>query len=154
MGEIAERSALERACALVGIEPSYRDVWGIEHAVPEASLRALLADFGDGADEWQRSAPPEAQRPCYLPDEWKAGGRIWGPAVQLYALRSQRKAFGEMRYEFDFSVGRQSREHLHRDGTQLRLDGRHSVGREIAIDDEPIVGVFWSVYAARHRQVR
>jgi hypothetical protein len=34
MGEIAERSALERACAVAGIEPSYRDVWGIEHAVP------------------------------------------------------------------------------------------------------------------------
>jgi (1->4)-alpha-D-glucan 1-alpha-D-glucosylmutase len=86
----AGRTALERACALAGIETSYRDVWGVRREVPESSLRTLLADFGDGADEWRRSEPPEAQRPCYLPEPLKNGGRIWGPAVQLYALRSQR----------------------------------------------------------------
>jgi len=83
-------AALERACALAGIETSYRDVRGVRREVPEASLRALLAEFGDDADEWRRSEPLETQRPCYLPEPLKNGGRIWGPAVQLYALRSQR----------------------------------------------------------------
>jgi len=86
----ADRTALERACAQAGIETSYRDVWGVRQEVPESSLRALLADFGAGADEWRRSEPPQAQRPCFLPGGLRHGGRIWGPAVQLYALRSQR----------------------------------------------------------------
>ena len=59
------------ACARAGIETSYRDVWGTRHDVPEASLRALLAEFGDGADGWRRIEPPEAQRPCYLPPDLK-----------------------------------------------------------------------------------
>jgi len=82
-----DRAALERACALAGIATSYRDVWGVQREVPESTLRALLVELGPVTGEPVVAASPGR---CFLPDALHAGARLWGPAVQLYALRSER----------------------------------------------------------------
>jgi len=187
------RAALERLCAHYGIAPEYRDIWGKRHAVPDANLIALLAEFEVDASSperieaaaraahaaaWREALPPvvaieahaarwslrlrlpdaaqrlrwtlveeggerhrgeahaaaltaqasavldgvtirerrlelsvalpggyhklaieglagevlvvAAPRTCYRPPALADGGRVWGPAVQLYALRSER----------------------------------------------------------------
>ena len=81
-----DRAALERECALAGIATSYRDVWGVQREVPESTLRALLVELGPLASDPVAAAPGR----CFLPDALKTGARLWGPAVQLYALRSER----------------------------------------------------------------
>jgi len=82
-----DRAALERECALAGIATSYRDVWGVQREVPESTLRALLVELGPAASDPGAAASPGR---CFLPDALKNGARLWGPAVQLYALRSER----------------------------------------------------------------
>ncbi len=42
-------------CALLGIATEYQDIWGAQHAVSEASLRALIDEFGLDTD----AASPE-----------------------------------------------------------------------------------------------
>ena len=187
------RAALERLCARYGIAPEYNDIWGKRHAVPDANLIALLAEFEVDASsperieaaareahaaEWREALPPvvaieahsarwslplrltdpakrlrwslveesgerhrgeaepaalterssavldrvtirerrlelsvalpagyhklaieglagevlvvAAPARCYRPRALVDGGRVWGPAVQLYALRSER----------------------------------------------------------------
>ncbi|MCC6196858.1 MAG: 4-alpha-glucanotransferase [Burkholderiales bacterium] len=61
---------------------SYRDIWGNEHRAPDAALRALLAAIG-GEDAGAAAGPAR----CAMLEE---GLRVFGPAVQLYALRSHR----------------------------------------------------------------
>jgi len=46
----APAQALAALCAHLGIDTSYHDIWGTRHPVPEASLTALLAEFGVRAD--------------------------------------------------------------------------------------------------------
>jgi len=172
------RVTLERLCSRVGIRADYHDVWGNRHEVPDASLVALLAQFGidasspeqaaraeqaaqpavlepvaavaSGSDTWRvpvRLAPDTAAAPlrwvietedgerhegelaagadaltpgvalamgyhrlslhgakgllgeallitaperCWRPPALDDDARVWGPAVQLYALRSER----------------------------------------------------------------
>ncbi|MGE5131244.1 MAG: malto-oligosyltrehalose synthase [Sphingomonadaceae bacterium] len=152
------RDELERRCARLGIATGWHDIWGRHHAVPEASLAALAAEFGDAPEDgplppvlalragdapwrigvrhaldaplaWEIAleegglregtgrvvdgaleigvalpmgyhrlsveglgetlvvaAPERCWRPAALDD----GGRVWGLALQLYALRSER----------------------------------------------------------------
>ncbi len=77
----AERAELERRCAAAGIAAGYHDIRGTWHTVPEASLRALLAELGPEA-----GAPPR----CYVPPGLSEGPGFWGVSAQLYALRSAR----------------------------------------------------------------
>jgi (1->4)-alpha-D-glucan 1-alpha-D-glucosylmutase len=157
------RASLEARAARYGIAAGFHDIWGKPHAASDATLTALLAEFGTatGPDQalppaaaiaaqaprwsvplgiagdarrlrWRvleeggarhdgeaQVAPPEfrlelalplppgyhrlgieglsgetlliaAPPRCYRPPALADGGRVWGPAVQLYALRSER----------------------------------------------------------------
>ena len=79
---------LDRRCEAFGIALSYRDIWGEEHGTPEATKRALLDAMhaGDPSDIADDASIPRSRR-CHMPD---AGARLFGPAIQLYALRSRR----------------------------------------------------------------
>lgn len=77
---------LDRRCEALGIALSYLDIWGEEHATPEATKRALVdAMHATGAVE-TASTRSRTQR-CHGP---APGARLFGPAIQLYALRSKR----------------------------------------------------------------
>jgi (1->4)-alpha-D-glucan 1-alpha-D-glucosylmutase len=77
---------LDRLCEAHGIALSYHDIWGEAHATPEATKRALLEAMR--AHDVPPAAPPLARdRRCRLPPP---GARLFGPAVQLYAIRSRR----------------------------------------------------------------
>ena len=165
------RAELERRCAQLGIATGWHDIWGRHHAAPEASLRALAAEFDaepgapeaalppvlalrEGSAPWRiavRGADEAALRwrialedggrlegearaahgaleigaplaagyhrlsveglgealvisapeRCWRPAALENGGRVWGPALQLYALRSRRNwgmgDFGDLR---------------------------------------------------------
>jgi len=158
------RASLERLAARYGIAAGFHDIWGAHHAASDATLTALLAEFGAEASAAQGALPPvaaiaahatrwsvplgiagdarrlrwslveesgarhEGEAPCappafrlellrslpagyhrlrvaglpgetliiaapprcYRPPALADGGRVWGPAVQLYALRSER----------------------------------------------------------------
>ena len=56
-------------------------------ALPPGYHRLRLAGEAGAAGEALVAAAPER---CYLPQALSGGGRVWGPAVQLYALRSER----------------------------------------------------------------
>jgi (1->4)-alpha-D-glucan 1-alpha-D-glucosylmutase len=76
---------LDRRCEAFGIALRYTDIWGHEHATPEATKRALLAAMDADAPVAPATLPAPVR--CHaLP----AGTRVFGPVVQLYALRSRR----------------------------------------------------------------
>jgi (1->4)-alpha-D-glucan 1-alpha-D-glucosylmutase len=89
--DAAGPAELRRRCERAGIATSFHDIWGNHREVPEASLRALLEQLGAGAAEPDEGAPHAAGAPgCFVARALEQGGRIWGPALQLYALRSPR----------------------------------------------------------------
>jgi len=72
-----------------GIEPGYHDVFGNWHPAGPQTLRRLIEALSAG-----RAKPPQVEYPL-LPEHpmrcWQGDGRrLWGLAVQLYALRSAR----------------------------------------------------------------
>ena len=74
------------ALAALGVPASYEDIGGDAVAVPAATrarLGAMLDGYGAPATEPQ---PASAYWPPVLAD----GGRAWGVAIQLYAVRSRR----------------------------------------------------------------
>jgi (1->4)-alpha-D-glucan 1-alpha-D-glucosylmutase len=88
--------ALDRMCAHWGVDVAYADIWGHRHPVPRETKEAILTALGavgrDGAPADARSQAPTvhvvAPARCF-------GGhapqrRMFGPAVQLYTLRSRR----------------------------------------------------------------
>jgi (1->4)-alpha-D-glucan 1-alpha-D-glucosylmutase len=80
--------ALDRRCRELGIALSYRDIWGDEHATPDATKRALVDAMHAGdAHGIARPATAGGTYRCHLPP---AGARLFGPAIQLYAIRSRR----------------------------------------------------------------
>jgi len=78
------RASLERLAARHGIAAEHTDIEGRRREVPTAALAALLAEFDGGAPAAGAALPP-AGRCSPLPET-----RVWGPSVQLYALRSAR----------------------------------------------------------------
>jgi (1->4)-alpha-D-glucan 1-alpha-D-glucosylmutase len=77
---------LDRRCEAHGIALSYYDIWGELHATPEATKRALL-DAMRVRDATPDPPPLARTGRCHLPPP---GKRLFGPAIQLYALRSRR----------------------------------------------------------------
>ena len=78
---------LDRRCEALGIALSYHDIWGALHATPEATKRALLAAMhADGAPVAGDVGIARTAR-CHMP---ASGTRLFGPAIQLYAMRSKR----------------------------------------------------------------
>src|SRR5262245_60302413 len=77
---------LDRLCEAHGIGLRYTDIWHREHVTPDATRRALLAAMGADAPAMERDAPPLQGRCASI----APGARLFGPAVQLYALRSSR----------------------------------------------------------------
>src|SRR4051812_38811257 len=90
-GPCAGRSSmtddLDRRCEAFGIALSYHDIWGNEHATPEATKRALLDAMhaASAAPQGGQLATSRALR-CRLPSPH---ARLFGPAIQLYAIRSR-----------------------------------------------------------------
>ena len=86
--------ALDRLCARWGVDVAYADIYGHRHPAPRETKQAILAALGafaqDGAaaDAGSPAASPIAPGRCF---GGRAGQqRMFGPAVQLYALRSRR----------------------------------------------------------------
>ena len=78
-------SDLTRAAARWGVEPGYHDVSGRWHDASPLALRELTAALSAGR------AAPSAVPPARDVVAWQCGERrMWGLAVQLYALRSAR----------------------------------------------------------------
>lgn len=75
--------------ALWGIEEGYHDVFGRWHSVSDDTVQWLTASLGRGYDA--SAAPPAAD--TGWSEDARAfqgdGRRVWGLAVQLYALRSR-----------------------------------------------------------------
>ncbi len=68
------RAELERHCARLGIATGWHDIWGKRHEVPEASLRALVDEFGPQAGAAGAPLPPVlALRAGTAP--WRVGVR-------------------------------------------------------------------------------
>lgn len=72
----------------LGIEDGYHDVFGQWHAVPKDTIVKLAESLSRGVTD---DASPKV---IAFTDDSRAfqgnGGRVWGLAVQLYALKSQR----------------------------------------------------------------
>lgn len=85
----------------LGIEPGYHDVFGNWHAVPKDTIERLSSALR-GAD---RASVVEIESAPAFSDDDRAfqgdGRRVWGLAVQLYALKSARNwghgDFGDLR---------------------------------------------------------
>ncbi len=71
-----------------GVERGYYDVFGKWHGTSQATLVRLMAALSAG-----RKTPPDSPRPASRADPQRAfqgdGRRVWGLAVQLYAVRSR-----------------------------------------------------------------
>jgi 4-alpha-glucanotransferase len=68
-----------------GVDPAYFDVFGGNHVASEQTLERLVAAISAGRDQPVAFDTPAPQR-AFQGD----GRRVWGIAVQLYALRSRR----------------------------------------------------------------
>jgi (1->4)-alpha-D-glucan 1-alpha-D-glucosylmutase len=95
---------LEQRCARAGIATGYVDIEGRRREVPQAALEALLAEFDDGAPSSGPAVPPAGR--CHALPE----ARLWGPSVQLYALRSARNwgmgDFGDLAALIEWAAAR------------------------------------------------
>lgn len=70
-----------------GIEPGYHDVFGTWHPAPEATVQKVIAALSSrraGPAVFAGARQPEQQ--AFQGD----GRRVWGLAVQLYSVRSER----------------------------------------------------------------
>lgn len=92
--------ALERLAEAHGIETVYRGIDGLLHAVPDATLEALVEALGGSSPEASAGSPApvagiaeaRAERDplaCHVP-VWLAHGRAWGLTCQVTTLRSGR----------------------------------------------------------------
>lgn len=97
--------ALRQLAKACGIADAYHDIWGRLHATTDSARRDLLAamhfdltrDPAELLAAWQAEACRAPALPdgalatrCHLPDVLDNGGRVWGPSVQLYSVRSRR----------------------------------------------------------------
>jgi 4-alpha-glucanotransferase len=77
---------LRRQAEAAGVATGYHDGLGQWHEVSVDTLRTVLEAVGPPPSP---SPGPSAAARCRLPPDLEAGGRAWGWAVQLYALRSE-----------------------------------------------------------------
>ena len=93
--------ALQRLADAAGIEREYWDALGTHRPLDDETARAVLVAMGIDVDDPDavlralhssaaRSPPGSTDGRCWIPDDLRNGGRLWGVSVQLYALRSSR----------------------------------------------------------------
>ena len=80
---------LEEAARNCGIDPEYYDVFGIWHAVSDETKRRLVQALS-AARELESAPAGHPSQPINVLAFQGDGRRVWGIAVQLYALRSRR----------------------------------------------------------------
>ena len=93
-----------------GIEVGYHDVFGNWHAVPKDTIERLLFSLSRGGV----NAPPVDIATAEWSDESRAfqgdGSRVWGLAVQLYAVKSRRNwghgDFGDLKRLIEIAAAR------------------------------------------------
>lgn len=84
-------TTLDRLAAELGIAPGYHDIDGGWHEASREAKQALVAAMGGRRpDRAPGAAPVGGPARCHLPPSLTRGARVWGFAVQLYALRSSR----------------------------------------------------------------
>ena len=97
-------SALDRLATRHGLALTYTDQFGVERAPSAETKRALLQAIGvpAGDDDDIANSLAEAPPPppaglaapeglsCFVPDCLRDGRRVWGIALQLYQVRSDR----------------------------------------------------------------
>lgn len=79
-------NALVERAARAGVALSYADWKGRTRDIDEETVARLVDILGEPLAARRR----EPFRRAYLPEEIDNGGRVWGVAIQLYALRSAR----------------------------------------------------------------
>ena len=86
--------ALDRLCARWGVDVAYTDIYGHRHPAPRETKEAILAALGafaqDGAHVDARNPALARVAPVRCFGGRAGHPRVFGPAVQLYALRSRR----------------------------------------------------------------
>src|SRR6478736_1814596 len=79
---------LEELARRWGVERGYHDIFGNWRVTPDHTLRAVVAALSKYRPEPSATAPEPAVMEAFQGD----GGRLWGIAVQLYSVRSQRNS--------------------------------------------------------------
>jgi (1->4)-alpha-D-glucan 1-alpha-D-glucosylmutase len=91
-----DESDVDRLCAQCGVDTAYADIWGHLHAASITTRRAILAAMGAAMQPDATASPsilpdmPAVAPRCFAGTGRAAIERMFGPAVQLYTLRSHR----------------------------------------------------------------
>ena len=93
---MTDENGVDQLCAQYGVETAYADIWGHLHEASITTKRAVLAAMGVPARPDAAQTPsilpcvPATAPRCFEGTGRAATERMFGPAVQVYALRSHR----------------------------------------------------------------
>ena len=85
---------LQRVCAALGVEMSYRDIYGEHHAVPEATLRAIVNCDRRGGRQRRFPGPAPRSRRCAATRDRRTRARAACSVRRCSSTRCARAATG------------------------------------------------------------